>query len=100
VIACWQRTADGVLIDVKVQPKSRRPGLQGVALFAGGYRLRIGVAEPAESGKANRAAQALLAQSLRVPQSSVQLLQGATSREKRFEVSGDTDILVTRLANL
>ena len=55
---------DGVAVAVKVQPKSRRPGLQGLAPSADGERLRIGVTEAAEDGRANRAACAALAGAL------------------------------------
>ena len=57
----WRELPDGVAVAVKVQPKSRRPGVQGSAPSAGGERLRIGVSEPAENGRANRAACTVLA---------------------------------------
>ena len=60
----WRPLADGVAVAVKVQPKSRRPGVQGLAPSADGERLRIGVTEPAEDGRANRAACAALAEAL------------------------------------
>src|SRR5258707_13968293 len=39
----WRVTADGIAVAIRVQRKSRRPGLQGLAQAADGARLRIGV---------------------------------------------------------
>jgi uncharacterized protein YggU (UPF0235/DUF167 family) len=85
---------------VKVQPKSRRPGIQGRFVSAHGPCLRIGVGEAAEDGRANRAACATLAQALDLPASAVAVTQGQTSRDKTLRVSGDTTILAARLERL
>jgi uncharacterized protein YggU (UPF0235/DUF167 family) len=91
---------DGVTVAVKVQPKSRRPGLHGVHPGADGPRLRIAVTEPADRGAANRAACAVLAGALDVPPSAVRVMAGAASREKLLRVAGDPNTLAARLAAL
>jgi uncharacterized protein YggU (UPF0235/DUF167 family) len=96
----WRRLPDGVAVAVKVQPKSRRPGLHGVVASADGERLRIGVSEAAEAGRANRAACAALARALDLAPSAVQLATGATSREKTLHVAGDPALLDAKLATL
>jgi uncharacterized protein len=96
----WRALPDGVAVAVKVQPKSRRPGLHGAAASADGERLRIGVTEAAEAGRANRAACATLAEALGLAPSAVRLTVGATSREKTLHVAGDPDDLAARLATL
>jgi uncharacterized protein YggU (UPF0235/DUF167 family) len=58
------------------------------------------VTEAAEDGKANRAVCALLADILHRPQSAVQIVSGATSREKLLSVTGDSAILVDTLRAL
>lgn len=93
----WRQTSDGVSVMIKVQPKSRRPGLQGVAPSADGPRLRVGVTEAAEGGRANRAVCELLADALDVPRSAVSIATGETSREKLLRVSGDPQHLSARL---
>ena len=99
-MAFW-RTAEGaVLVLVKVQLKSRRPGVQGRVPATEGERLRIGVTEAAEDGRANRAACATLAHALDVPVSTVAVQTGATSREKTLRVSGDPERLTPRLEAL
>jgi uncharacterized protein YggU (UPF0235/DUF167 family) len=96
----WRGTADGVSIFVKVQPKSRRPGIQGRAISAYGACLRIGVNEAPEDGRANRAACLMLAEALHVPSSSVSVTLGQTSRNKTLHVVGDTTHLITILETL
>jgi uncharacterized protein YggU (UPF0235/DUF167 family) len=96
----WHALPDGVAVAVKVQPKSRRPGLHGAVPAADGVRLRIGVTAAAEGGRANRAACAALAEALGLPPSTVRLALGATSRQKTLHVAGDPAMLGARLAML
>lgn len=99
-VAFWRVVETGVRVAVKVQPKSRRPGLAGLAPSLEGERLRIGVAEAAEDGRANRAACAALAKALGVRAASVSVVLGATSRDKTLLVAGDAAALAGRLAAL
>lgn len=87
-------------VAVKVQPKAHRPACGGIASSADGPRLRIAVREPAEDGRANRAACAALAKALGVPTSAVSLAMGAGAREKLLLVAGDPAQLGLRLAAL
>ena len=96
----WRELPDGVAVAVKVQAKSRRPGLQGAVPCADGERLRIGVTAAAEGGRANRAACAALAGALGLAPSAVRLALGATSREKTLHVDGDPAVLGRKLAAL
>lgn len=93
----WRIRPDGVSVTVKVQPKSRRPGIQGRAVSAAGACLRIGVNEAAQDGKANQAACAALAEALHVPVAAVTVLLGQTSRNKTMHVAGDTSLLTAGL---
>ena len=96
----WRELPDGVSVSVKVQPKSRRPGIQGTSVSANGPCLRIGVTEAPEDGKANAAACAALAKALSVPASAVAVVLGQTSRDKTLRISGDAATLAERLARL
>jgi uncharacterized protein YggU (UPF0235/DUF167 family) len=96
----WRAGPDGVSVMVKVRPRSRRPGLQGVQESPAGPRLKIDVAEAAEDGKANHAVCALLAKVLHQPQSSVRIVAGTTNREKLLTVAGDSAALVAMLRTL
>lgn len=80
------QTAEGVVIRVHVQPKSRREQIIGMH----GDRIKLAVTEPPDKGKANDAVLCLIASGLNVATSSVELLRGATSRQK--------DLLVRQLS--
>ena len=81
-MAFWQAAPGDGSVAVKVQPKSRRPGLQGG--LADGSRLRIGVSEPAEA--------------LRQPYSAVSVTAGVTYREKILLVIGNATAIAAKLA--
>jgi uncharacterized protein (TIGR00251 family) len=76
--------AEGIVLPVRVQPKARRPGVMGEQNGA----LKIAVSAPPEDGKANRAAADTLADALGVRRGQVELLSGATSRDKVFLIRG------------
>jgi uncharacterized protein len=75
---------DIIIIIVKVKPGSRKGPL--VEIGSNG-ELTIYVRERAVDGKANDAVARLLAAHLQLPRSRVELVSGATSRQKRFRVS-------------
>ena len=73
---------EGGLLPVHVQPRAGRNevvGWQGTA-------LRVRVTAVPEAGQANQAVIDLLAAALGVPRSSVELVQGAKSRDKLVRV--------------
>lgn len=63
------------------------PGARTEALEIVEGRLLAKVRAPAEDGKANAAVCALLSRALSVAPSRLELLRGATSREKQFRLS-------------
>ena len=62
------------------------PGARVEALEITEGRLQAKVRARPEDGKANAAVLALLAQALEIAPSRIELLRGATSREKQFRV--------------
>ena len=69
---------------VRVKPGSRKgPLVQG----GDDGTLTVYVREPAVDGKANTAVIQLLAEHFGVPPSRVELISGATSRQKRFRIA-------------
>lgn len=98
--AFWHARPDGVSVTVKVQPKSRRPCIQGTMVSAHGPCARIGVTDPPEDGRANRAVCAVLADALDVPAAAVAVAFGQTSRDKTLHVAGDVALLTARLETL
>jgi hypothetical protein len=100
VSAFWRPAPDGISVAVKVQPRSRRPGLQGAVPGQDGPLLRVAVSDPPEDGRANHAVCAMLAAALDVPVSAVRVTAGAAARQKRLSVSGDPATLAARAAVL
>ncbi|MCQ2380529.1 MAG: DUF167 domain-containing protein [Victivallaceae bacterium] len=87
----------GVRIEAHLQPGAKRSGFSGLY----GERVKIAVMSPPVDGKANEAAVAFLAKSLKRPRSMVELVSGATSRHKVFLVrSDDPDAVMKKLKEL
>jgi uncharacterized protein len=83
-----------VVLRLHVQPGAGRTAVQG----RHGDALKVRVAALPEKGRANDACAALVAELADVPAGAVALTGGATSRSKRFTVTGaDVDELVRRL---
>lgn len=78
--------ADGTVIPVVAQPGAKRPGVLGERNGA----LRLAVSAPPDKGKANAALAALLAEVLGCKASTIILLSGTTSRQKRFLITALT----------
>lgn len=62
------------------------PGARGESIMTEGGRVTVKVRAKPEDGKATTAVADLLAQALGIAASRVQLLRGATSRDKLFSV--------------
>jgi uncharacterized protein (TIGR00251 family) len=82
-----------VTIDVLVQPRASRakigPRHDG--------RIKIAVTAPPVDGEANAAVIALLAKSLGVSKSSVEVIAGASSRRKTIRIDGVSDAQIEAL---
>lgn len=81
------------VIEVVVQPASRRDGVVGPY----GDALKVRVTAPAEGGRANRAVVALLAAELHVPLRSVEVVGGTTSTRKRIRIPAVDPATLARL---
>ena len=75
-----QPTSDGVVLRVRVQPRSSKSGITGVV----GDCLKVSVNAPAAEGAANRACRELLAKSFGIAKGRVEIVSGLKSREKRI----------------
>jgi len=73
---------EGGLLSVRVHPRARRSGVQGWQ----GAALRVSVTAAPSDGQANRAVAELLAATFGVSVSAVELVRGASSRDKLFRV--------------
>jgi hypothetical protein len=79
-----ERHRQGTVLPVRATPGARRAGIGGEH----GGALKVSVTQPAEKGKANKAIQAALCNLFGVRSDRVELLSGASSRQKRFLIRG------------
>jgi len=78
-------TKDGVILPVKAQPNASQDKIVGE--HAG--KLKVAITAAPEKGKANKAIEKLLAKKLNVRPTSVSVIAGHTSRDKKVLI-GDT----------
>ena len=99
-----QGTKSGVVLKVRLTPKSSHDAIEGFADFGGETVLKARVRAVPEQGRANAALVNLIADWLELPVRSVSVAQGTKSRVKQVAIEGDAGELVrlieTRLAAL
>lgn len=78
--------ADGCIISVRAQPGAKRDAIVGE--HAG--MLKVAVSAPPDKGRANDAIIEVLADALGIKRSQIELISGATSRQKQFLLRGLT----------
>lgn len=92
--------AAGVRLAVRVAPRAAADRVRGTIVDAGGQRrVKVAVTAVPEAGKANAALVRLLARLLKVPKSTLSVLQGASDRNKIVLVEGDPAELTRRIAD-
>ena len=77
---------EGCVLSVRAQPGARKAGVLGEQ----GAALKVAVTAPPEDGRANKALAEALREALGLKRSQVELLSGATSRDKKFLIRGVT----------
>lgn len=82
--------ADGLKLRVRLTPRARRAGIDGLVADAeGALALKVAVTAAPEKGAANEALIRLLAKTWHLPASSITLAAGATDRRKLLHLAGD-----------
>lgn len=93
--------ADGLVVPVRLTPRASRGGIDGIRQDAdGGAVLAVKVTAVPEKGKANAALEKLLAKALGIASGRVEVVGGATSRNKEVLVRGDPAEIGALLAKL
>ncbi len=88
-----KETETGVTIEIKLHPRAGRDRLAGVI----NNRLKIDVAAAPIKNKANRSMIKLLSKTLKVPQETIVIKRGTTSRNKLIEIRSISTEEVTKL---
>jgi uncharacterized protein (TIGR00251 family) len=81
-----RETDGGVILKVRVQPRASADALGGIREGA----LVVRLTAPPVEGKANAALARFLGRALRVPPSSIEVVRGATGRDKLVRIAGLT----------
>src|SRR5262249_7108891 len=93
-----RRSRDGVIIPVRLTPKSSCDEVAGLEDHGGECVLKARVRAVPEAGRANEALETLIAKWLGGPPSAVGVADGGKSRLKRIAVAGDADALSRLIA--
>lgn len=97
----WEPCDGGLRLRIRVTPRARRAGIEGVTHDAAGRALLVvKVTVPPADGAANAAVAALLAKALGLPKSAVTLESGATGRIKTVRLAGAPEGLARALEAL
>lgn len=83
---CWTESPEGVIVNVKAQPRSSRAGLDGTL----GDALKVRIRSAPVDGKANRELVETLADAFDLPKAAVEFKGGETSKNKRLLLRGVT----------
>jgi uncharacterized protein (TIGR00251 family) len=93
-VPCFRRDADGIVLTVRLTPKSSRDSVDGVGKLSDGEQVALmRVRAVPEDGAANVALVALVAKTFGRPKSAVTILRGATQRVKHVRIDGVPDAL-------
>jgi uncharacterized protein len=99
-----RRGRDGVILPVRLTPRSARDEIVGIEDYADECVLKARVRALSEAGRANAALEALIAGWLKLPSSSVKVVHGGKSRLKQVVVAGNAGalsrLIAARLAEL
>jgi uncharacterized protein (TIGR00251 family) len=77
-------TPDGIVLPILVSPGSSKSAVRGIH----GNALKVAVRSPPEKGKANKEAEAVLAEFFGVGKGCVAVISGETSRNKQVLIRG------------
>ncbi|MCX5852952.1 MAG: DUF167 domain-containing protein [Deltaproteobacteria bacterium] len=79
-----RETADGVILNIHVIPRSSKCGLAGIRADA----LKLKITSPPVEGRANDECIRLLADTFSVSRSRITIISGHRSRTKKVAISG------------
>ncbi|HHT9115239.1 MAG TPA: DUF167 domain-containing protein [Candidatus Wunengus californicus] len=89
-------TNSGIILSIRTQPGSSKNRIIGEY----GGRLKLAVTAAPEKGRANKAVIELLADTLHISESSIHIISGESSRDKRLMIEGLTPEDIKSLLNL
>ena len=95
-VGCLTETPEGVILNVKAQPRSSKAGIDGLLGDAVKVRIRCAPVD----GKANKELVETVADAFDLPKSMVVFKSGETSKTKRILLKGVTSARVREVTGL
>jgi uncharacterized protein len=89
----WRSAKAGLLLTVRVSPKSARDGIDGLVDTPEGPAVKVRVRAVPADGEANAAVETAMARWLGLPASHVTVARGHKSRVKMLEIGGEPSVL-------
>jgi len=80
----FKKSKKGVTIKVKVEPRSSRKGISGLA----GDVLKVRVNAPPVGGAANEELVEIISEEFDIKKSAIRIIRGQSSRNKVIEIEG------------
>jgi len=80
----FRKTKDGIVIEVKVEPRSSKKGLAGVMDNV----LKVKLTAPPVEGEANDQLIEVLSEATGVRKSNIKIVRGLSSKKKVVEIKG------------
>ena len=97
----WVQVANGVMLDVRLTPRSARDAIEGIECRADGRAvLKARVCAPPFEGAANDSLRRLIANQLAIAPRQVEIAGGEGARVKRLRIVGDPAMLDAALSRL
>ncbi|MCD6459909.1 YggU family protein [bacterium] len=90
-----KKSKDGVLVDIKVLPKSSRNEIAGVV----DGKLKVKLTAPPVNGKANKALITFLSKKLNLSKRDIVIVKGQTSANKQLSISLASESLIEKFIN-
>jgi hypothetical protein len=84
----FTKTKKGILLKIKVEPRSSKKGITGII----GDSLKVRVNAPPVGGSANEELVEVLAEKFSIKKSSIKIIRGQTSKDKIVEIEGKDSI--------
>ena len=95
------RVADGIVLNVRLTPRSARDAIEGIECRADGRTvLKVRVRAAPVEGEANEALRRLIAKALGIALRQIELAAGSAARLKRLRIAGDAQMLDALLGRL
>lgn len=79
----FKRTKNGITVDVRVQPRSSKQGVEII-----GDTLKVRLTAPPVDGAANEQLKGILSETLGIRKSSIRIIRGLSSRNKVVSIEG------------